>query len=110
MIAWVLDRVPTRTADGLISHTIVVIREGENLAAFRSGKATTRAITESLLACEQRSSTEWYVPALDIVLVAERDLILKSRELREKLDLPASGAQLPGGSPALSGAVASCPV
>ena len=80
MISWVVDRVPARSADGLISHTVVVYREAESLSDFRRDKWRLRAFTESLRPCEQRSLTEWYVPSLDIVLVADRELTRTSMD------------------------------
>ena len=80
MISWVVDRVPARSADGLISHTVVVYREAESLGDFRRDRWRLRAFTESLRPCEQRSLTEWYVPSLDVVLIADRDVTRNSMD------------------------------
>ena len=74
MVSWVVDRVLARSADGRVAHVIIVYREADRFGDFRRDKWRLRAITESLLECEQRSLTEWYVPSLDLVLVAEREL------------------------------------
>lgn len=80
MISWVLDRLPAQTVDGLVSHTIIVIREADTLAAFQHGASQVRAFTESMLPCEQRGAMEWYVPSLDLVLLTAREIVHKSAE------------------------------
>lgn len=86
MISWVVDHLRARSADGRVSHDIVVYREAESLADFRRGKWQIRAITESLLACEQRGPTQWYIPSLDMVLLADRELKDKSSDAATDLD------------------------
>lgn len=96
MISWVVDRVPARTADGLVSHTIVVYRDAETLGDFRRDKWRLHAITESGLICQQRSLTEWFVPALDVVLVADRE------PMRTSMDAAAFLGPTPTNSPAIA--------